>query len=49
MALDRAIRNEGTTGSVYDERGIISFDKQEAEYGITGIIWFKGSKGQTDK
>lgn len=25
MALDRAIRNEGTTGSVYDERGIISF------------------------
>ena len=25
MALDRAIRNEGTTGSVYDERGIIAF------------------------
>ena len=25
MALDRAIRNEVTTGSVYDERGIISF------------------------
>ena len=25
MALDRAIRNEGTIGSVYDERGIISF------------------------
>lgn len=25
MALDRAIRNEGTSGSVYDERGIIVF------------------------
>lgn len=24
MGLDRAIRNEGTTGSVYDERGIIT-------------------------
>ena len=25
MALDRAIRNEGTGGSVYDERGLLSF------------------------
>ena len=25
MGLDRAIRNEGSTGSVYDERGILSF------------------------
>lgn len=25
MALDRAIRNQGEQGSVYDERGIISF------------------------
>ncbi len=24
MGLDRAIRNEGSTGSVYDERGILS-------------------------
>ena len=25
MALDRAVRNSGSTGSVYDERGILSF------------------------
>jgi phage terminase large subunit-like protein len=25
MALDRAIRNEGNFGSVYDERGILVF------------------------
>ena len=25
MALDRAIRNEGSDGSVYDDRGIIVF------------------------
>jgi hypothetical protein len=25
MALDRAVRNGGSTGSVYDERGILSF------------------------
>ena len=25
MGLDRAIRNGGSTGSVYDERGILSF------------------------
>lgn len=25
MALDRAIRNGGTTGSVYDNRGILVF------------------------
>lgn len=25
MALDRAIRHGGSTGSVYDERGILSF------------------------
>ena len=25
MGLARAIRNEGSTGSVYDERGILSF------------------------
>ena len=25
MALDRAVRNDGSTGSVYDERGILSF------------------------
>lgn len=25
MSLDRALRNEGSTGSVYDERGILSF------------------------
>ena len=25
MGLDRAIRNEDSTGSVYDERGILSF------------------------
>ncbi len=24
MGLDRAIRNEGSTGSVYDERGILA-------------------------
>lgn len=25
MALDRAVRHGGSTGSVYDERGILSF------------------------
>lgn len=25
MALDRAIRNQGSTGSIYDERGILAF------------------------
>ena len=25
MALDQAVRNGGNTGSVYDERGILSF------------------------
>lgn len=25
MALCRAVRNDGSTGSVYDERGILSF------------------------
>ena len=25
MALDRAVRNGGSIGSVYDERGILSF------------------------
>lgn len=25
MALDRAIRNEGSDGSVYDDRGILIF------------------------
>jgi phage terminase large subunit-like protein len=25
MALDRAVRNGGSTGRVYDERGILSF------------------------
>lgn len=26
MALDRAVRNGGSTGSVYDERGICPFN-----------------------
>lgn len=28
MALDRAIRNQGSEGSVYDGRGILVFKKE---------------------